>query len=138
MQGGKPPSDPQPRKRGSAATRIPDDFALTEEMRKWAFQSGLAHLNLDLITEEFVDFWRGASKNATKKDWVATWRNRVRAVAQQQQPQLALAPKPQFERRGLAFTPVCPTCKAPPEHVHDPECPDQSWTPDQQEGDTGS
>lgn len=32
-------------------------------------------------------------------------------------------------RNGLAFVPTCPTCGAPPENVHDPECPDQSWRP---------
>ena len=32
-------------------------------------------------------------------------------------------------RNGLAFVPTCPTCSAPPENVHDPECPDQSWRP---------
>ena len=32
-------------------------------------------------------------------------------------------------RNGLAFVPTCPTCGAPPEDVHDPECPDQSWRP---------
>lgn len=32
-------------------------------------------------------------------------------------------------RVGLAFVPTCPTCGAPPENVHDPECPDQSWRP---------
>ena len=30
---------------------------------------------------------------------------------------------------GLAFVPTCPTCGAPPEDVHDPECPDQQWRP---------
>ena len=33
-------------------------------------------------------------------------------------------------RNGLAFVPTCPTCGAPPEDVHDPECPDQQWRPD--------
>ncbi len=33
------------------------------------------------------------------------------------------------KRVGLAFVPTCPTCGAPPEDVHDPECPDQSWRP---------
>lgn len=39
-----------------------------------------------------------------------------------------------FQRRSKAFIPVCPTCKAPPEHIHDPECPDQEWRPPTEEG----
>jgi hypothetical protein len=69
-----------PRKRGR---RIPDDFAVTEEMRQWAADNGFAHLDLNKITVEFVDYWAAESgQKAVKLDWVKTWHNRVRAVGE--------------------------------------------------------
>lgn len=55
-------------------TRIPDDFALTDEMRSWARTKGILG-NLTRETERFRDYWLGAGK--TKADWPATWRNWV-------------------------------------------------------------
>ncbi len=59
----------EPRKR---ATRIPEDFAITDDMAAWA------HEHTPLVrrseTDNFRDYWAGATKNATKLDWVATWR----------------------------------------------------------------
>ena len=68
-----------PRKRGH---RIDPDFAVTDDMTAWAKSNGLDHLNLEAVTEEFVDYWLGATKNAAKVDWVATWRNWVRRQAE--------------------------------------------------------
>lgn len=78
-----------PRKRGR---RIPDDFAVTDEMRQWAQANGFGHLNLDRITEEFRDYWAAESgQKAVKLDWVKTWRNRLRAIGDRTpQQQLAL------------------------------------------------
>ncbi len=68
-----------PRKRGR---RIPDDFAITDDMRQWATTNGFAHHDLDKITAEFVDYWRGvAGAKALKTDWPATWRNWIRRQA---------------------------------------------------------
>lgn len=76
---------PQPLTTGpKRPTRIPDVFVVTDSMRTWAAKNDFAHLDLDGITDEFVDFWRGATKNATKADWIATWRNRVREVAKRE------------------------------------------------------
>ena len=67
-----------PRKRGR---RIPDDFSVTDEMRKWADENGFGHLDLERITVEFRDYWAAESgQKAVKLDWVKTWHNRVRAV----------------------------------------------------------
>jgi hypothetical protein len=79
------PSPSQPvetgaRKRG---TRIPEGFAVDDEMRRWATDSGLGHLDLQAITVEFVDYWVGvAGAKGVKLDWVATWRNWIRRKAQ--------------------------------------------------------
>lgn len=67
--------EPKPKRRG---TRIPDDFAVTDEMAAWAAQ------NVPLVdtaseTDRFRDYWAGVSgQRGTKLDWVATWRNWMR------------------------------------------------------------
>lgn len=60
-----------------AATRIPDDFDITPEMRAWADEK-VPGLNITWATEGFIDYWRSATKNAVKKDWTATWRGWLR------------------------------------------------------------
>lgn len=64
-----------PRKRG---TRIPDPFVLTADMKVWG-SAEVPGLDLVAHTREFVDHFRAASgTNATKRDWVAAWRNWMR------------------------------------------------------------
>ena len=61
------------------ATRIPDGFAVTDPMRQWAAANGAAQLDLEAITDEFVDYWRGVvGAKGVKADWMATWRNWIR------------------------------------------------------------
>jgi hypothetical protein len=89
-----------PRQRGC---RIPDDFAVTDDMREWATANGFGRLDLDQITDEFRDYWEAeAGPKAVKLDWVKTWHNRVREIAKRTttrptngyaQPQPAPAPK---------------------------------------------
>lgn len=59
------------RKRG---TRIPDPFIVTADMRRWASERCPA-VDVDRSTEKFVNHWRSTTRNATKLDWEATWRN---------------------------------------------------------------
>jgi hypothetical protein len=60
------------------ASRIPDPFVVTAEMRAWAALE-VPGLDVDGHTREFVDYWRAKSgKDASKADWVATWRNWMR------------------------------------------------------------
>lgn len=67
-----PPKGGGPLKRG---TRIPDDFIATAEMRQWAADR-TPLVDVDHSTERFVNHWRAkAGKDATKLDWLATWRN---------------------------------------------------------------
>lgn len=72
-----------PRKRSADATRgtrISLDFAVTEDMRSWA-SSKAPNVDLEAATEEFVDFWRSVSgAKGVKRDWQATWRNRMREL----------------------------------------------------------
>lgn len=53
------------------ATRAPDIFAITDQMRSWA--SGKAiRADLDRETERFLDHHR--AKGTTYRDWTAAWR----------------------------------------------------------------
>lgn len=65
------------RRASSAATTIPDDFAVTLEMVAWAQQdTPLADGRRE--TDAFIDYWKQATKNHKKRDWVAAWRNWMR------------------------------------------------------------
>ena len=61
------------------ATRIPDDFAVTADMVAWARENVPSLVAAGLgtrETEKFRNYWRAkAGRDATKHDWVATWRN---------------------------------------------------------------
>lgn len=60
------------RARGTA-TRLPADFALTDERRATAV---LENLDPERTFAKFTDYWRATSgANARKLDWDATWRN---------------------------------------------------------------
>jgi hypothetical protein len=66
----------KPSKPVKRASRLPSPFYVTTEMRAWAVKS-VPGLDVDLTTEEFCDYWRGAP-NGVKLDWIATWRNWLR------------------------------------------------------------
>jgi len=47
-------------------------------MVKWA-RENTPHVDGRRATEEFIDYWQSkAGRDATKLDWVATWRNSMR------------------------------------------------------------
>jgi hypothetical protein len=56
-------------------TRISQPFIVTTAMRGWAAER-VPGLDVNRSTETFVNHWRAKSgKDATKIDWIATWRN---------------------------------------------------------------
>jgi hypothetical protein len=59
------------------ATRIPDNFEVSRDMRNWA---ALNHpeVDLDKATLNFVDYWETKPKNNTKLDWTRTWQTWIR------------------------------------------------------------
>ena len=61
------------------ATRIPDSFEVTDEMRVWA-EREVPDVDLDRETANFIDYWQAKPTNATKLDWVRTWRTWMRNV----------------------------------------------------------
>lgn len=60
-------------------TRIPDDWALTPELRTYAEASGIPPAAVDAFAEEFFNYWRG--EGALKADWNATFQSRCRDAA---------------------------------------------------------
>lgn len=72
------PSQPDPLTTTTGAlkrgTRIPDPFNLTPEMRQWAATEAPG-ADITRETVKFVNYWRSKTRDATKLDWPATWRN---------------------------------------------------------------
>jgi hypothetical protein len=65
----------RPRSQAKRGTRIPDDFSVSAEMVEWA-RERVPDVDGRLETEKFVNHWSAKTgKDATKLDWVATWRN---------------------------------------------------------------
>lgn len=70
-----PAAPPAADKKG---TRIPSDFAVTDDMVAWAREK-FPSADVALETEKFIDYWVGkAGRDGVKTDWVATWRNWIR------------------------------------------------------------
>lgn len=77
----EPSFPPSPSKRGC---RLPEDFALSNDLRRWAAQE-CPTVAVDSETAKFRDYWRAkAGKDASKLDWPATWRNWIRNAAERQ------------------------------------------------------
>lgn len=80
------------RARGSTATRLPAEFAMTPAMRAWAAERVPA-VDLDIEHERFCNYWWGSGK--TKRDWPATWRTWMlgeQARANQRRPAARAGP----------------------------------------------
>ena len=66
---------PKPSARGA---RLSADWRLPDEWRAWA-QRKRPDLDVERTAENFADFWHAKSgQDATKLDWLATWRRWVR------------------------------------------------------------
>lgn len=68
-----PPARAKPRK------RIPDDWALTDELREYAVDHGIPALQVDELAAEFKRYWQGDGR--PKADWDLTFMTRVRDQA---------------------------------------------------------
>jgi hypothetical protein len=68
------------------ATRIPDDFAVDDDMRSWAERS-IPGYDYMAETENFIDWWQAkAGAGALKTSWPATWRTWMRRNAKEAAP----------------------------------------------------
>ena len=72
------PDPTSPSKDGESASRIPQTFPITDSMISWAAEANLK-INLETETAKFIDYWTAESgPKASKRDWVAAWRNWMR------------------------------------------------------------
>lgn len=65
------------KKERKVGSRLPDDWELPKEWGDWAFDKmGMNEEEINSQEDTFKDHWIAkAGKDATKKDWYATWRN---------------------------------------------------------------
>lgn len=71
--------------RGKRGSRIPEDFAVTDDMIAWA-RMETPHVGAK-ETEAFIDYWRAApGAKGVKSDWEATWRNWMRRAQENAGP----------------------------------------------------
>jgi hypothetical protein len=105
-------------------TRIPDDFAPTDDTRQWARQN-IRHVHPGRELEKFKNFWEAkAGADARKVDWQKTLRNwLLRAEEDAINRTGGSMPGPTGQRatppggNGRLYTPPAP----PPEIADDPE-----------------
>jgi hypothetical protein len=62
---------------GSRGTRLPADFRVTEALTDWA-RANTPNVDLGYETEQFRDYWHAKSRDADRRDWIATWRRWMR------------------------------------------------------------
>lgn len=92
-----PHKDPSPRDPSAVtpgashtarATRLPEDFIPTPEMREWFAEEKL-HLAIDarIEHEKFINYWVGCpGVKGRKLDWPRTWKNWMWSAAERQAP----------------------------------------------------
>lgn len=85
-----PPSTDPPAGRGRKRA-LPDDFAVTDEMRLWAAENAPG-VDVDEQTAIFRDHW--ISKAERRADWPATWRNWIRNAKRFNEPRRPGRPRP--------------------------------------------
>ncbi len=77
---------PLPAQREKRGTRLPDDFAPTPEMAKWARENA-PHVDPAREFDRFCDYWKAKpGRDGRKLDWLATWKNWMRNAEDRQGP----------------------------------------------------
>lgn len=86
---GKDLEAPVPVAAQKRGTRLPADWALPDDWRTWAI-SARPDIDAALEAEKFCDYWHAKSgRDATKADWLATWRNWIRNAKGATRPALS-------------------------------------------------
>lgn len=77
----QPPAEkPKPASNG---TRLPTDWALSQELGEWALIEGLTRDQIRREADSFRDYWIAQpGARGRKADWPATWRNWIRRSTQ--------------------------------------------------------
>lgn len=93
-QGSLAPTQSTPTTKTTRGSRIPQDFAVTDAMRRWAADKAPA-VDVDTETDQFRDHWAAATgKGSTKLDWVAAWRTWIRNAGKWSRPSNVVALRP--------------------------------------------
>lgn len=72
-------------KKDARGKRIPPDFSIDDEDRKFAAALGIPPDIIEAETPQFVDYWSSvAGAKGVKLSWKATWRNRMRDLKKYQ------------------------------------------------------
>lgn len=105
--GGVKPASPrtvrEPSKNRQDGTRIPDGWEPTTSVVQ-SMQQECPAVDVVAETRKFRDYWRSATgRNATKRDWDATWRNWIRRANEDRPPRLR--PVPAAVPDGIMVTP---------------------------------
>lgn len=98
-----PPASPVPPKGGRDArgTRLPDDFAVTPDMKAWARQNTPLCGTTD--HDAFCDYWQSTpGAKGRKLDWVKTWKNWMRREQERRATQRARGAPPPGPRMATA------------------------------------
>lgn len=120
---GDQPEAEKPQKRASEprGSRLPEDFAETDEARAICAEMGLRGDEVSEVLAEFCDYWRAVpGAKGRKLDWPATLRNRLREVGRRRPNARASPPaKPRFSN-GF-FASLDAEVSDPDERYSDPE-----------------
>jgi hypothetical protein len=72
-------------KKDARGTRIPPDFSVDDDDRKFAASLGIPPDTIEAETPQFIDYWSSvAGAKGVKLNWKATWRNRMRDLKKYQ------------------------------------------------------
>lgn len=75
--------------KSARGTRIPPDFSIDDEDRKFAAALGIPPETVEAETPQFIDYWSSvAGAKGVKLSWKATWRNRMRDLKKYQPTKL--------------------------------------------------
>lgn len=66
------PSKPKTKRSSASKTTIPEDFAVTDEMRQWA-KERTPDVDIDIQTERFVNYF--LDKGTKRPGWLRSWNN---------------------------------------------------------------
>lgn len=72
----------------SRGTRLPEGWEPPLDAVA-AMRAEFPYLDLRAAHERFTDHWRSATRSATKRDWLAAWRNWIREDARRYRPRSA-------------------------------------------------
>jgi hypothetical protein len=70
------------------ALQIPDDFAITEDMRTWASEKH-PQVDIEKATLNFVDYWKSKPKDNKQLDWRRTWQRWIRTTRPETKPRVS-------------------------------------------------